>query len=48
MAKLTTTAVVGMIANVKAELLHRERFDFKDGAIVEMVIWHVPEPVAGC
>jgi hypothetical protein len=36
-----------MIANVKAELLLRERFDFDDGAILEMVIWRVPEPVAG-
>jgi hypothetical protein len=37
-----------MIANVKAELLQRERFDFDDGAILEMVIWRVPEPVEGC
>lgn len=36
-----------MIANVKAELLLRERFDFDDGAILEMVIWRVPEPVVG-
>jgi hypothetical protein len=48
LAKLTTIAVVGMIANVKAELLLRERFDFDDGAILEMVIWRVPEPVVGC
>jgi hypothetical protein len=31
-----------------AELLHRERLDFDDGAVVEMVLWRVPEPVAGC
>jgi Family of unknown function (DUF6516) len=37
-----------MIANVKADLLQRERFDFDDGAILEMVIWRVPTPVAGC
>jgi len=48
LAKLTTIVVVGMIANVKAELLQRERFDFEDGAILEMVIWRVPEPVDGC
>ena len=36
-----------MIANVKAELLHRDRFDFDDGAILEMVIWQVPTPVSG-
>ena len=48
MAKLTTIVVVGMTANVKADLLQRERFDFDDGAILEMVIWRVPPPVAGC
>lgn len=36
-----------MIANVKATLLQRDRFDFDDGTIVEMVIWKVPEPVEG-
>ena len=47
LAKLTTAAIVGMIANVIAELLHRERFDFDDGAILEMLIWRVPTPVPG-
>lgn len=32
---------------MKAELLQRERFDFDDGAILEMVIWRVPKPVHG-
>lgn len=32
---------------MKARLLHRDRFDFDDGTTVEMVIWKVPEPVAG-
>ena len=36
-----------MIANVKATLLQRDRFDFDDGTIVEMVIWKVPKPVEG-
>ena len=36
-----------MIANVKATLLQRDRFDFDDGTIVEMVIWKVPESVEG-
>ena len=31
-----------------AQLLHRERLDFDDGGVVEMVLWRVPEPVAGC
>ena len=36
-----------MIDNVKAKLLHRERFDFDDGAILDMVIWRVATPVLG-
>jgi hypothetical protein len=31
-----------------ARLLHRERMNFDDGGVVEMVLWCVPEPVAGC
>ncbi len=30
---------------MKAELLFRQRIDYDDGAIVEMVIWRVPRPV---
>ena len=30
-----------------AELRHRDRLDFDDGAVAEMVIWQVPSPVAG-
>jgi Family of unknown function (DUF6516) len=32
---------------MKAELLQRDRMDFDDGAILEMVIWRVPIPVKG-
>ena len=32
---------------MKAELLQRDRFDFDDGTIVEMVIWRVPKAVPG-
>lgn len=32
---------------MKAELLHRDRFDFDDGDIVEMVVWRVHQPIAG-
>ncbi len=31
-----------------AALLHRERLDFDDGAVLEMVLWKVPTPVEGC
>ena len=30
-----------------AVLLHRERLDFDDGAVVEMVIWLTSNPVVG-
>jgi hypothetical protein len=30
---------------MKAELLFRQRIDYDDGGIVEMVIWRVPVPV---
>jgi len=36
------------MANMPAELLHRERLDFDGGAVTEMVLWRVPEPVPGC
>jgi hypothetical protein len=29
----------------KAELLLRERIDYDDGGIVDMVLWQVPSPV---
>ena len=32
---------------MKAELLQRQRYDFDDGSIFEMVIWRVPKPVPG-
>lgn len=32
---------------MRAILLHRERLDLDDGAVLEMVLWQIPEPVAG-
>ena len=32
---------------MKAELLQRDRFDFDDGVILEMVIWRLPKPLRG-
>jgi len=32
---------------MKAKRLFVDRIDYPDGAIVEMVIWEVPEPVQG-
>jgi Family of unknown function (DUF6516) len=31
---------------MRANLLFRQRIDYDDGAIVEMVLWRVPSPVA--
>jgi Family of unknown function (DUF6516) len=30
---------------MRAELLFHQRIDYDDGAIVEMVLWRVPQPV---
>jgi hypothetical protein len=45
---LTTVRRVGILANVKAELLRRQKSVLSDGAILELVIWRVPHPVEGC
>ena len=47
MAKLTTVKNVGILANVKAELIHRQKSILSDGAILELVIWRVRHPVEG-
>ena len=36
------------LANVKAELIQRQKSVLIDGAILELVIWRVPQPVDGC
>jgi hypothetical protein len=38
---------VGILANVKAEILRRQKSVLSDGAVLELVIWHVPRPVEG-
>jgi hypothetical protein len=44
---LTAPQSVGIIANMKAELLERYRYVFDDGMLVEVVLWRVPESVKG-
>src|SRR6202158_5645907 len=34
------------MTKAKAKLLFQERIDYDDGAIVEMMLWRVPSPVA--
>ena len=38
---------VGIVANMRAVLLHRQRLDFDDGSVLKMVLWRTPEPVIG-
>jgi hypothetical protein len=48
LARLTTRLLDGIFANMKAVLLARSKEVLSDGAILEMVIWRLPEPVPGC
>jgi len=41
---LTTPLSVGMFTNMEAGLIRRVKREFADGAILEMVIWKLPEP----
>ena len=45
LAFLTTNANVGKIANMPAQLITRFKDVTAEGAILELVIWKVPEPV---
>lgn len=44
---MTTRPVVGMIHNVKAELLLRERIPLTQDAFAEVVIWRLSKPAPG-
>ena len=44
---MTTPFSVGIIANMKAIELLRTRIVFSESAFAELVIWRVPNPVAG-
>lgn len=48
LAFLTTVEHDGIFANMKAKLLLRSKEVLSDGAILEMVIWQLPECVPGC
>lgn len=36
-----------MIVNMKARVVRKTKIEYPDGAIAEIVIWEVPEPVPG-
>ena len=44
---LTTLAFVGMMHNMKAELLLKERVPFAQDSFAELVIWRLPQPAPG-
>jgi hypothetical protein len=44
---LTTASCVVIISNVKATLLFRGRIVYSEHAFAELVLWHVPRPLAG-
>jgi len=45
LANLPTQASVGIIANMKAELITRFKSVAEDGGVMELVVWRVPQPV---
>lgn len=45
LAFLTTRIVVGIVANMAAQLITRFKDITPEGAIIEWVVWRVPEPV---
>ena len=47
LASMPTARPVGILANTKARLIHRDLMAFDDRTILEMVIWEVPPPVEG-
>jgi Family of unknown function (DUF6516) len=47
LAPLTTGATVGMMHNMKAALLLRERVPFDEESFAELVVWRLPQPVPG-
>ncbi len=44
---LPTFVNVGIMSNMKAELLLKERHQISPRSFAELVIWRVPEPVRG-
>ena len=44
---MTTCTVVGMMYNMKAALLLKERVPFDDESFAELVIWRLPKPAPG-
>lgn len=48
LSDLTTLVAVGIVSNMNAELMLDERHIVSVNAFVEMVLWRLPSPLAGC
>lgn len=44
---LTTSVLVVILSNMKATLLLHERHVLSQSAFVEVLVWHVPQPLPG-
>ena len=44
---MTAALLVGIVANMKATLLVRDRIPFGDGAFAEVVLWKLAAPIPG-
>lgn len=44
---MTTSQSVGIVTNMKATELLRQRIVFSEASFAELVLWRVPEPVTG-
>jgi hypothetical protein len=45
--RLTTQLIVVNISNMKAQLMVRRRIIIRENAFADLLIWKVPQPVAG-
>lgn len=44
---MTTVLTVGILSNVKATELLRRKIVYSESSFAELVLWRVPEPLAG-
>ena len=47
LSSLTTVLTVGILSNVKATELLRRKIVYSKSSFAELVLWRVPEPLAG-
>ena len=47
LSRLTTASIVGIVSNMKASLLARNRIVYSENSFAELVLWKVPAPLLG-